>query len=301
MSAIRRIGLARLAPGAHSSDVRHKQQERPLNPVSDTAFYTCGIRTQDAESAHPVLNDKFAPAFMNERGKEVFAAFKNDKIGNTAHLARHGTIDQLVRARVQADPDTHVIMVGAGFDSRAYRIQGGRWFELDEPAVIAYKNERLAIADCPNSLTRIAVDFSAGQLGNLLPRVAEDAKVVVVIEGVFFYLSEMEIDATLYALRAAYPRHVLICDLMTRQFIEKRNKKINKNLQQLNAPFKFFSDSPSSVFVRTGYRIASETSIITRTLELMMGRIGSLIAWLKPKTVSGYMLYTFEIMPTTLD
>ena len=44
-----------------------------MNPVSDTAFYTCGIRAQDAASAAPACNDQYAGRFMNARGHEVFA------------------------------------------------------------------------------------------------------------------------------------------------------------------------------------------------------------------------------------
>src|ERR1700757_3159736 len=100
-----------------------------MNPVSDTAFYTCGIRAADAASHSPVCNDKYAQRFMNARGMEVFAEFSGDRMGSKAHVARHTLINQSVFASVSADADTTVITIGAGFDSRAYRTRGGRWFE----------------------------------------------------------------------------------------------------------------------------------------------------------------------------
>ena len=266
-----------------------------MNPVSDTAFYTSGIRAQDAESTNPVCDDRYAKRFMNARGTEVFSIFSGDKMGSNAHLARHSMIDQLVRARLARDPNTYVVTIGAGFDSRPYRIPGGAWVELDEPGVIEYKNERLAAADCTNALSRISVDFGRDHLYEKLPRLLPAAKVIVVIEGVFFYLTEEQICETLEALHRAYPGHELICDLMTRQLIESRYRKNHKELQQMNAPFRFLSDAPCSTFTRTGYRLVSRASILTRTFELMWNRgIASLLGWVMPKMANGYTVCTFE-------
>ena len=268
-----------------------------MNPVSDTAFYTCGIRAQDAASTSPICNDIHAQRFMNARGNEVFAQFSGDRIGSNAHLARHTLIDQSVFANVTANPDTTVITIGAGFDSRAYRTQGGRWFEIDEPQIVDYKNARLAATDCPNGLTRIAIDFGTERLSDKLPVLASNAHVVVVIEGVFFYLTEQQIDETLTALRAAYPRHLLICDLMTRKLIESRYRRNNKKLQQMNAPFKFLSDQPDLTFTQAGYRVQAQASIMKRAFELMWGRrIAALVARIMPKTVHAYTVYTFEML-----
>jgi len=55
-------------------------------------------------------------------------------------------IDQAVRARLQANPDTLVVLVGAGFDSRAFRIPGGRWIEIDEAPIIERKNAVAPVA-----------------------------------------------------------------------------------------------------------------------------------------------------------
>ncbi len=265
------------------------------NPVSDTAFYTCGIRAQDAESAHPVCNDQYARRFMNARGAEVFSMFSGDRMGSNAHLARHSMIDALLRARLAAAPDTCVVTIGAGFDSRPYRIQGGAWIELDEPGIIEYKNQRLAVTDCANGLSRISVDFGRDRLYEKLPQLVPASKVVVVIEGVFFYLAEEQIHETLKALQQAYPGHELICDLMTRRLIESRYRKNHKKLQQMNAPFKFLADAPASTFTQAGYRLGSEASILTRTFELMWNKgIAALFGWIMPKMAKGYALYTFE-------
>jgi len=39
---------------------------KTMKPISNTAFYCCGIRMRDAGSQHPVCGDQFAKVFMNE-------------------------------------------------------------------------------------------------------------------------------------------------------------------------------------------------------------------------------------------
>jgi hypothetical protein len=40
-------------------------------------------------------------------------------------------------------PGDWVVVIGAGFDTRAFRLCGGRWVELDEPALITLKEAHL--------------------------------------------------------------------------------------------------------------------------------------------------------------
>jgi O-methyltransferase involved in polyketide biosynthesis len=37
-----------------------------MKAVSKTACYCCGVRMQDAESAHPLIGDKFAKKLLGE-------------------------------------------------------------------------------------------------------------------------------------------------------------------------------------------------------------------------------------------
>lgn len=98
---------------------------------------------QDAENEKSVCRDVYAKDFMDARGLDILAAFKAEKNPNAGNVARHRIIDDIVRAELLNRPELQIILIGAGFDSRAYRLDGGSWIELDEPQIIAYKNERL--------------------------------------------------------------------------------------------------------------------------------------------------------------
>src|SRR5438445_539444 len=132
-----------------------------MKPSSETAFYCCGIRMRDAWRARPICGDHYAACFMDVRGLEILRKFRGTQLSNAGNVARHRYIDDYLRQQLAIDPELQIVLLGCGFDSRAYRLRGGTWYELDEPQVIAYKNDRLPAAQATNPLCRIAIDFDS--------------------------------------------------------------------------------------------------------------------------------------------
>jgi methyltransferase (TIGR00027 family) len=266
-----------------------------MKPISRTAFYCCGVRMQDAERSDPVCGDVYAKVFMNEEGLRILEAFKDETNPNASNVARHRIIDDLLRRELLADPDLRVVIIGAGFDSRAYRLEGGRWVELDEPQVIAYKNERLPASDCGNELHRVAIDFSTDTLEEKLAPFSDRASVAVVIEGVFMYLEEGAIRQLLQALRRLFPRHKLICDLTDREFFESHGQTLHEKLTGLGASFKFTADNPEEVFLENGYALTERISIVEKAVLFESHNIPSdVLEELLPTLPAGYAIYVFE-------
>ena len=192
-----------------------------MNPISDTAWYCAGVRMLDAESNDPVCGDNYAKYFMDEHGMEILDRFKSHKQHNTATLVRHKIIDDLVNNQLSLHPETTIILIGAGFDTRAFRFDGGLWVEIDEPAIIQYKNTRLPTKDCKNILTRIEHDFSNSSLEQILNKYEASPDLFIIIEGVLRYLDRKEIDELVQVLKNSFNRHILICDLMDQRFYQE--------------------------------------------------------------------------------
>lgn len=267
-----------------------------MKPISQTAFYCCGVRMQDAEREQPVCGDVYAKAFMNEDGLRILEKFKDETGPNSSNVARHRIIDDLLRQELATHPDLRVVIVGAGFDSRAYRLKGGTWVELDEPQVIAYKNERLPVADAQNELHRVAIDFSTDSLADKLsPFAGSGGPVVVVVEGVFMYLEQQAIEQLLQTLRRLFPGHKLICDLMTRKFFEKYGRTIHEKLTGMGATFKFTADNPEEIFVKNGYERLDQISTVVKSTEFEGRKIPKILFKTLLRTLArGYAIYVFE-------
>jgi methyltransferase (TIGR00027 family) len=266
-----------------------------MKPISKTAFYCCGVRMQDAESSNPVCGDIYARSFMNDEGRRILETFKDEVRPNSSNVARHRIIDDLLRAELRAKPDLRIVIIGAGFDSRAYRLKGGRWVELDEPQVIAYKNERLSPSACENELHRIPIDFSTDSLEEKLASFATTDSVVFVVEGVLMYLDEELIIQLLHTLRRLCPRHTLICDLMSRTFFEKYGRTIHQKIVGMGASFKFTAETPEKLLIENGYKLTRRVSITESAMEFESRKIPKIILRTFFRTLTeGYSIYVFE-------
>ena len=266
-----------------------------MKPISRTAFYCCGVRMLDAARSNSVCGDVYARVFMNEEGLGILEAFKDETYPNASNVARHRIIDDLLRQELLADPGLLVLIIGAGFDSRAYRLEGGAWVELDEPQVIAYKDERLPASSCENELRRIAIDFSTDSLEEKLAPFKGRSPVAVVIEGVFMYLEEEAIGQLLRTLRRLFPGHKLICDLMDREFFESHGMTVHEKLTGMGATFKFTADNPEEVFLENGYSRRERIPIVERSVVFESPEIPqSVLETLLPTLPGGYAIYVFE-------
>jgi hypothetical protein len=181
------------------------------------------------------------------------------------------------------------------YGCRVLKLKGGMWVELDEPQVIAYKNERLPASNCKNELHRIPIDFSTDALAEKLSSFSNRTPVVVVIEGVFIYLEEEVIRQLLQILHRLFPQHKLICDLTSRQFFEEYSGAMHEKITGIGASFKFTADAPEEIFLENGYRCIERVSIIEKAVEfksIQIPRI-ALETFLRP-LASGYAIYVFE-------
>lgn len=259
------------------------------------AFYCCGARMQDAQQAHPVCDDRYAQLFMDEEGLRIYDLFKEEVNCNASMLVRHRIIDDALRQLLAAHPDLCVITIGAGLDSRPYRLTGGIWFELDEPAVVAFKNERLPALDCPNQLQRIPIEFCTDSLEDkLAPLALEGRPVMVVMEGVFIYLSEEEIAKTLDIFHRLFPNHQLICDLVNREMVEKYGRTLHQKIEAIGTLFKPV-DHPETVFTVNGYRIKKSISVIERATDFGLNKVPKLfLKYFFSNDVAGNSVYLFE-------
>jgi methyltransferase (TIGR00027 family) len=104
------------------------------------------------------------------------------------------------------DPEVRqVLILGAGFDSRAYRfadrLEGTRVFEVDHPATSAIKRKKVhtTFGGVPAHVTLVPVDFNRDRLNDALARAGFRAGVrsVVLWEGTVPYLSAAAVDETL--------------------------------------------------------------------------------------------------------
>jgi methyltransferase (TIGR00027 family) len=264
-----------------------------MNPISNTAFYCCGIRMLDAQSPRPICNDIHAERFMDQRGLDILRRFGGELRANTSNVARHRYIDDELRSRLANDAKLRVILLGCGFDSRAFRLPGGEWIELDEPALIDHKNAKLPPQECPNSLRRIPIRFDRDNLEDALAVFADTRDTVCIIEGVTMYLTAEALEQTLRVLRRLFARHEVLADLMTRAFAQSYGRSVRELIAAMGAKLDPLND-PAAPFQRAGYRETRSESIVGLTLRYRgLGWARPILGVFIPGAMRGYTVRTF--------
>lgn len=172
---------------------------------------------------------------------------------------------------------------------------GGRWVEPDQPAIVALKDAELPADQAPNPLQRVAIDFASEALADKLAPWAGKRPSVVVLEGVATYLKRAELRATLDTLTRVFPGHVLICDLMTAQFVRRYGGAIKRKVEELGARYGEMSDDPTRLVTEKGYRLVTRVSIVDRSRELgavaiPRATLNTLLRGLR----DGYCAYVFQ-------
>lgn len=249
------------------------------NSVSKSAWYCCGVRMDDARSASPLVGDRFAERFMDDAAMSMYAPMRAERMATLSNIMRCKLTDEAVASALAADRATRVVSLGAGFDSRPYRMSGGRWTEIDEPDLLARKEALLPAAECANPLLRVPVRFSRGELAAALPE-PDGAPVLVVIEGVTMYLPDAAIASSLAALTARYPRHTVVCDLMDRAFQRRFAKGISARLAAAGTAFSERPTDPAAVFRDAGYRLVERQPMFAASARrgLLRQHVG--VPWL---------------------
>lgn len=250
---------------------------------------------EDSEKKESVCHDIYAKNFMDERGLNIFSSFSTEKNPNAGNVARHRIIDDFIRNQLSNNHELQIILIGAGFDSRAYRINGGTWIELDEPQVISYKNDKLPIEQCKNELRRIPIDFETESFEDKLREFSSVTNTIVVFEGVFLYLQEDVIKQILQILHKLFPKHQLVCDLMTEKFYKKYSYTLHQKINKLGANYKFTLQKPSEVFCNYKYSIVEKHSVIGKAIEYGSIKVPKFIFKTFLNTLEhGYSIYIFE-------
>jgi methyltransferase (TIGR00027 family) len=210
---------------------------------SGTAEIVCAYRGIAAQHPDPKLRN---PDDLAEKLCSRPGTFPRDYAGSRAFIDSNGVmyaayfminarthyIDTALR-RALADGATQVVILGAGYDSRAYRFRQAypqvRFFEVDLPATSAKKRERLAevFGAVPDYVRYAPIDFDKEKLEDVLPPLGYDAKqrTFFILEGVTMYVVEAGNSATLdFIRRNSAPGSRVVYDYLLRPVVEGNTK-----------------------------------------------------------------------------
>lgn len=221
----------------------HNTEQAGVRPSKTSIYVAAGRAIGAREPDESVRN----PDFLAERllgdpaslevdhptvralGLDYAEAMQKPEVAGTVimMIVRTRFIDDQLRRAIE-EGASQVVIMGAGFDTRAYRfeelLKHAAVFEVDRPQTQALKRGRVkeVLGAAPANLTYVPMDFEHDDPGDVLAGAGYDPsrKTFFVWEGVTMYLPEEAVRRTCKFVAAQAPGSRLVFDGVKRSVID---------------------------------------------------------------------------------
>jgi methyltransferase (TIGR00027 family) len=247
--------------------------------ASRSASLVAACRLLAAEQPAPerLFDDPFARLVVDDAA--IAAARADEPLQNVIRL-RTRYIDDAVRAFACAHEGRgpQVLLLGAGLDARAYRMNvGADFFEVDLPATLAFKAE--ALAGAPPKSVRIAVPVDLATTSFVAPLITSGfdpaCPTIVVWEGVINYLATETAESVVEQIAGLVsPDSQLVADYVEMAWFkgadfERSTSAINEKLREGGEPLRGGLRDARGTLDRCGFEVVDDEA-----LELLRPRYG---------------------------
>ncbi len=173
-------------------------------------------------------------------------------------LCRTRYIDDLLINAIKEGVGT-VVNLGAGMDTRAFRIPGIeniQYFELDSPELLKVKSSNInkKIGELPSNVSFVPIDFNSQDIGEELKKAGYtlSSKTLFIWEGVTQYISKEAVDNTIKYVAQASTGSKIVFTYVLESFINGSHipdglNLLYKTMLKMRNPFWFCGFAPAEM------------------------------------------------------
>lgn len=204
---------------------------KQLTEVSETALITLRSRAIESQKALSLLPDPMGNELYQSISEALPADLRKRILERklspllTSHIAlRARKYDKLCREFLQENPDGLVVSLGAGFDTRYWRLGGKdlNYIELDLPAVVQTKKsllgERISYPLLDDSVLEEVWIQKVSKI--------QSSRVLFLAEGLFMYLPRQEVIRTLVRIADSFQSSRLVMEVVAEKYTRGFRKKM---------------------------------------------------------------------------
>ncbi len=208
----------------------------------ETLLITLYCKAMQSQSKNPILQDAWAEDAVS-RIEYDFSKLKVGLYRSQWIAIRSKKFDMITSKYLSENPDSTVLHLGCGMDSRIFRVNPpvcAHWYDLDYPEVIELR--RRLYRD------RAGYDMIGSSLADLdwLNNLPKDRPAIIIAEGVTMYLTEEIMKRLLNRLTDWFPHGEIAFDTLSRGFIKWLGKNAS-NARATGATFGWGINDPQDV------------------------------------------------------
>jgi methyltransferase (TIGR00027 family) len=228
--------------------------------LASTARWTAGARALENRRPDRLFADPWAEELAGREGMQWAEQRGEDRL--IPILLRTRFFDDFLQNTLKQEPIRQVILLGAGLDTRAFRLdwpEYTRVFELDQPAVLDHKEKVLSAAGASCSCKRnlIRIDLTGPWEAALLSSAFDPTQPSFwLLEGFLFYLPDPAVTRIL-DLTSGLAASGSWCgfDVVNSHTLSSPWTKPWVDMQaQMGAPWLGTMDDPQAILAQRGWQ-----------------------------------------------
>ncbi|MGW1506137.1 SAM-dependent methyltransferase [Streptomyces mirabilis] len=242
-----------------------------LNPVERTSLLTAALRAAETSREDRLFEDPYAARLAGDAGFALLREIREATFLPGGERSAPSTPDyNAIRTRflddylyraAREDDAPQIVLAPAGMDSRAYRMQwpaGTRYFELDRPAVLAYKQEQLVSVQPQVERRAVALDLTSPAWEEDLLAAGYDPgrPSIWLLEGLLYYVSSQDAHRLLERVGALMtPGSRIAADLVNAAALTLPDVQVLLDVfARWGCPWIFGTDEPEALFDAHGFK-----------------------------------------------
>ena len=238
--------------------------------VASTALFVAAVRARENERPDPLFKDALSGRLAGPEGLSWLARSEADpasryrKDGFPYLEVRTRYFDDWALAAVKESKARQLVLLGAGMDTRAFRLGwpgGFRIWEVDTRELFSLKEPRLRSAGASPRCERTVVEADLTDpdwVETLMDRgLDKDRATLWLAEGLFMYLTPPDVDEILEGAASASPVGSRFgVEIVSEDFFRRRsNWRVLETRKQGGRRWGFGSDDPRALLARHGWKV----------------------------------------------
>jgi O-methyltransferase involved in polyketide biosynthesis len=216
-------------------------QQVRLTKEKETMFISLYSRALHSRSENPLLRDPWAEKAI-EKVDYDFSSIRINKVEPLAIAIRAKQFDMWVSNWIDKNPESTVLHLGCGLDSRVFRTGPPstiHWFDIDYPEVIDLRRQLYPEHPSYNMISASLLE------ADWLKGVPDNLPAIIIAEGVLMYLPTSGVGPLLGRLVSHFPGGRIAFDALSTR--GARMARADKAVSATGAEFRWGLDDPSDV------------------------------------------------------
>ena len=198
--------------------------------LPETMIQTLYARAKESGKENAKIHDDMAVEMVSRLDYD-FSKADQDKAMSYGVIARTIVLDEMVEKYLSGHPNTIVVNIASGLDTRCYRMQGKyvRWYNVDLPETMKIREKFITENGSISQIAKSAMDAS------YIDDIEYGGEnVLVIIEGLSMYLSEADVLQMMSIIEKTFRKVTVMIETMS-PFVVKHIKE--KSIEGSHAKF----------------------------------------------------------------